>query len=69
MAATYLTRDNDLLDDICWRHYGRQSGAVEQVLSTNRGLAERGPVYPTGVLITLPDLAAPTAPGPVRLWD
>lgn len=69
MAATYLTREDDVLDDICWRHYGRQSGAVEAVLAANPGLAERAPRYPSGVMIHLPDIAAPSEPGPVRLWD
>lgn len=67
--ATYLTRDGDGLDFICWQYYDRQAGAVEPVLAANPGLADRGPLYPTGVSITLPDLPAPTAPGPVRLWD
>ncbi len=65
---SYQTSDGDMLDDLCWRYYGRQSGAVELVLGANPGLADRGPVYPAGI-ITLPDLAAPTATGPVRLWD
>lgn len=70
MAATYRTQDGDMLDDLCWRHYGRQSGAVEVVLEANRGLAELGPIYTTGTLIALPDLAPPAASaGPVRLWD
>jgi phage tail protein X len=69
MAITYRTRDGDMLDEICWRHYGVQSGAVEPVLDLNPGLADRGPVYASGVLITLPDLAAPQVAGPVRLWD
>lgn len=69
MSTTYRTRDGDMLDDICWRHYGRQSEAVESVLDANPGLADLGPVYTTGTLITLPDLADPTAVSPVRLWD
>lgn len=66
--TTYRTLAGDVLDWICWRYYGRQSGAVESVLAANVGLAERGPIYPSGVLINLPDLAAPVAQ-PVRLWD
>ena len=69
MAAEYLTRDGDLLDAICWLHYGRQGGAVEPVLDVNPGLADRGPVYPAGVLITLPELPAPAPAAPVRLWN
>ena len=69
MATRYRTRDGDMLDDICWRHYGRQSEAVEAVLDANPGLADLGPVYATGTVITLPDLPAAEAPAPVRLWD
>jgi phage tail protein X len=67
--TTYRTSSGDILDDLCWRHYGRQAGAVEAVLDANPGLADLGPVYPAGVLIDLPDLAVPAAPGPVRLWE
>lgn len=67
----YRTREGDVLDAICWRHYGRES-AVPAVLEANRELATYGPVLPAGVLIVLPALAesdtlsdVPT----VRLWD
>ncbi len=66
--ATYRTLAGDVLDWICWRYYGRQSGAVESVLAANVGLAERGPIYPAGVIIALPDLAEPVRQ-PTRLWD
>ena len=71
MATTYRTREGDVLDELCWRHYGRQSGAVEAVLAANPGLSDLGPIYPSGVLIALPDLAPAAAetPAPVRLWD
>lgn len=69
MSITYRTIDGDMLDDLCWRHYGRQSGAVEPVLEANPGLADQGPIYPSGLLITLPDLPPPQTRAPVRLWD
>lgn len=65
----YETKDGDTVDWICWRHYGRQSGAVEHVLDANPGLAELGAVLPAGTLIVLPDLPEPTAPKLVRIWD
>ncbi|MGL6559592.1 tail protein X [Aeromonas dhakensis] len=42
---------------------------TEQVLELNPGLAELGPILPTGTLITMP--AAPTqAEQPlIQLWD
>ena len=72
MATTYRTRDGDVLDALCWLHYGTTVGTVEAVLEGNRGLADQGAIYPAGILITFPDLAASaTAPltRPVRLWD
>lgn len=68
-AVTYRTQEGDMLDALCWLHYGRQSGAVEAVLDVNPGLADQGPVYPAGVLIALPDLPVPAPAAPVRLWD
>lgn len=70
MAETYKTRAGDMLDEICFRFYGRQSGAVEAVLAANRDLADIGPVLPVGLTITLPELTAPVQEAqPVRLWD
>lgn len=67
--AIYRTRDGDMLDAICWQHYGQQSGAVEQVLEKNPGLAALGPVYAENVLITLPQIAKAVAGQTIRIWD
>ena len=69
MAQIYRCKDGDMLDWICWKYYGRQAGAVEAVLEANSGLADRGPVYPAGLEITLPDLPASNETDVVRLWD
>ena len=71
MGILYRTLDGDMLDDLCWRYYGRQSGAVEAVLdaAANRGLADYGPRLPAGVTVALIDLPAPPSRAPVRLWD
>lgn len=67
---TYITMDGDMADWICWRHYGRCSGAVEAVLAANPGLADLGPVYGAGLEIALPDLpAAAETVETVTLWD
>lgn len=67
--ATYQTRDGDTLDHICYQHYGQQSGAVEQVLAFNPGLAALGPVYPANILINLPQLTTVVESKTLRLWD
>lgn len=70
-AATYVTRQGDTVDFICWRHYGTERGGVtEAVLEANRGLADSGPVLPAGLRITLPAMAQPAqAQKVISLWD
>lgn len=66
--ATYLTRDGDVLDAICWKYYGRVS-ATALVLQENPGLAERGPVLEAGIRIVLPEVAEQAEQQPISLWD
>ena len=65
----YRTKQGDVLDAICLKYYG-QVGMVETVYEVNRDLANHGPVFPSGILIILPDKEA-DAPEPetIRLWD
>jgi phage tail protein X len=61
----------DTVDALCWRHLGRTAGMVEVVYELNPGLADRGPVLPIGLEVTMPDEPAnttPTAPL-LQLWD
>lgn len=70
MADTYRTREGDTLDWICWKRYGRTTGrVVEAVLAANPGLADRGPVLPAGIDITLPVLQLAQQTRGIRLWD
>lgn len=63
------TADGDVLDEICWRHYGRED-AVPSVLAANPGLAAADPVLEAGRVIVLPELPpAPQAAGAVVLWE
>jgi phage tail protein X len=63
----YRTVQGDVLDQICLKHYG--SAHIEAVYLTNPGLADYGPILPSGVLITLPEIAAPEPEQPtIRLW-
>lgn len=67
---TLRTVQGDTVDAVVWRHYGRTAGLVERVLDANPGLADLGPVLPSGTLINLP-AAAPQAEQSqmVNLWD
>ena len=66
----YQTKENDVLDKICFKHYSHIRGTVEAVLAANPGLADHGPVLPAGVLISLPMLPEATPQKKtIRLWD
>ncbi len=68
--ASHRAVQGDTVDAICWRHYGRTAGVVEQVLEANPGLADLGPVIPNGTLIALPDAAVQAEQRQlVNLWD
>ena len=66
---TIRALDGDVLDEVCWRHYGRED-AVPAVLAANPGLADAAPVLTAGLEIVLPDLPPPPEPaGAVQLWE
>lgn len=69
MAELYITRQFDLLDDICHRYYGRTQGTVEAVLAVNTNLADMLPILPQGITISLPDLPQPETTETLRIWD
>ena len=64
----YVTQKGDMLDEICWHHYGRTSGVVEAVLKANHGLADKGMVYDGGLEITLPEFTADAIDVEEVLW-
>ena len=66
---TYITKDGDVLDAICWKYYGSTTGVVEKVLQANRHLAELGAIFSAGVKIALPDLAQEEETESVKLWS
>lgn len=61
-AARYITQAGDVLDHLCWRHYGREWDTTEAVLVANLGLAEHGPILPAGIAIVLPYIATDPTP-------
>lgn len=69
MSQTYITRQFDELDDICWRYYGRTQQTVEAVMIANPNLADLMPILPEGLTISLPDLPQPETTETLRLWD
>ncbi|OLU22469.1 phage tail protein [Pseudomonas sp. PA15(2017)] len=67
--ATLRAHQNETLDALCWRHYGRTAGVVEAVLQANPGLADIGPYLPQGHSVTLPETAPQPEQQAVNLWD
>ncbi len=69
LPTIYVTRDGDVVDEICKAQYGRTDVVTEAVLAANPGLADYGPYLPAGVSITLPVLKVAQQTQPDRLWD
>jgi phage tail protein X len=69
MSQSYITRQFDQIDDICWRFYGRTQQTVEAVMIANPNLADLLPILPEGLTISLPDLPQPETTETLRLWD
>nr|WP_237342972.1 tail protein X [Wolbachia endosymbiont of Folsomia candida] len=65
----YLAKENEMLDLICWRHYGFTDGVVELVLETNPGLAEYGSFLPAGLKIKLPVIQEPLKRSTLKIWE
>ncbi|MGM3174126.1 tail protein X [Dickeya lacustris] len=60
---------DDTLDAICYRHYGRTQEVVEAVLLSNPGLADLGSVLPHGTAVVLPDIAVSNTQESINLWE
>jgi phage tail protein X len=66
--TTYITKDGDMLDEICARHYDGDTTMIIPVLDANPHLADYEPQLFSGVRIVLPPPRKPTFQT-VRLWD
>jgi phage tail protein X len=65
--VTYTTKEGDVLDWICWKHYGTTS-VLEQVLAANPTLTDEK--LPAGVVVQLPYIASiKNRKQEVRLWS
>ncbi|QBQ12806.1 MULTISPECIES: tail protein X [unclassified Pseudomonas] len=70
MPVAVRANQNDTVDALCWRHYGRTAGVTEAVLEANPGLAEHGPILPQGLVVNMPEVQT-SAPQRqmVNLWN
>lgn len=69
MTIYYSTKEKDMLDYICWQHYGFTSGAVEEVLLKNPGLAEYESFLPAGLKIRLPTIQEQLKKSKLKVWE
>lgn len=71
MAETYIAKDGEMIDYICWKYYSAAQLplAVERVLAANRGVAKQGVKLRAGTPVFLPDLPMPEASPVIRIWD
>jgi phage tail protein X len=66
-VVIYTTKENDVLDWICWKHYGT-TAVLEQVLAANPNLTDEK--LPAGVVVKLPYIASiSNKRGEIRLWN
>lgn len=67
--ASYITKDGDMVDAICWAYYGASAGYTEAVLEANYRLEDYPPQLPAGLTITLPNINLEPSDSEIRLWD
>ncbi|MBD0392035.1 tail protein X [Wolbachia endosymbiont of Pentalonia nigronervosa] len=69
MTTYYWTKEGEMIDLICWRHYGATGGVVEVVLEANPGLAEYSGSLPSGLKIKLPIIKEPLKKSVLKVWE
>lgn len=65
----YVTIQGEMVDSICRRFYGDESGYVEAVFEANPGLAAKSDPLPIGTIILLPEITNIQTVNVVALWD
>lgn len=69
MSGTVSTKSGDTVDLLALAAYGLSAGTTEAILDANPRLAAVGPVLPAGIVVVLPDVAAPAPSTQTKLWD
>ncbi|EDJ1071729.1 tail protein X [Salmonella enterica] len=60
---------NETLDQLCWRVFGRTAGIVEQLYHDNPRLCELPLRLPHGTAVNVPEQAPAAARQRINLWD
>ncbi|WP_264685604.1 MULTISPECIES: tail protein X [unclassified Wolbachia] len=69
MTTYYWSKEGEMIDLICWRHYGATRGVVEVVLEANPGLAEYSDSLPSGLRIKLPLIQEQLKKSKLKVWE
>ena len=64
-----IAQQQETLDMICQRYYGRTADVTESTLNANPGLADQGVFVPYGYAVEMPDQVATSTSDTVQLWD
>jgi phage tail protein X len=62
-------QQNDTVDLLCWRYYGRTAGITESVYEANPTLCEKSPLLSAGQDVWLPEQPVRPQQEHVQLWD
>jgi phage tail protein X len=66
-VVSYTTKDGDMLDWICWKHYGT-TAVLEQVLAANPDLTDEK--LPAGIIVNLPFIGSiKSKKQEIKLWN
>ena len=66
---TYTTYEGDMVDQICFVHYGFIDGALEAVYAVNPDLRTSPAVLDGGITVFLPELSTNTKARIRRIFD
>ena len=69
MSIIYVSKDGDVLDQICQNYYGKTRKIVEQVIEANPHIVELDATFEAGIKITLPDIIEEKESETVKLWS
>jgi phage tail protein X len=62
----YTTKEGDVLDWICWKHYGT-TAVLEQILAANPDLIDEK--LPAGMIVKLPYITSIKSKKEIKLWS
>lgn len=71
MMTQYRTKDGDVIDQICFEHYGQTADVTEAVMKLNAHLLAYGDHLPSGLIVQLPAVEIQETPqsDSINLWD